>query len=555
MIYKNLKILALLIGGILLLSGCMDLQVDNPNNPDTERALASAADTEALVGSQFQEWWNQQKNYPAMTLAVMGNHKTSSWGNFGMFDLGAYPRQAFQNDPSYADRFMSSTPWSVNYAAISSSIDGIVALDTGIMFASNNDERRLRMEAFSRFIMGISYGMLANHFDKAFLVDETTDFEAIAGGTVTLDFSPYDEVLDFALAQLDEAIRLSESGAFTLEESWINGNALSNTELAMLARAYQARFIVSNARSTQERDAINWARVRDLTATVLQEDPDFFNNRHDAFTVHADGQFWWSRPHSLMQDATWTRVDYMLIGHTDTSGEFESWVNTPVTDRRQFVLTTPDARIAGQEDVFNEDGELTGEAMRTAPGTDFSYSGPAAFPAARGLWRHSMYQHFRNNEMYLNGFVGPMQHMRITELKMYHAEALLRLDQAVSQPVVDLINETRVGRGGLEPVTTADSWDDVYNAMRYEFGIETHSTAAGLDFYNDRSFGNLKGKNYGALLSGTPLHFPVPAAELSLLELAAYTFGGGGEGSAPKGISSELRDAQEAASRRYIEMK
>jgi len=544
--YINIKTIALLIGGIFLLAGCTDLQVDNPNNPDTERALASAADVEALVGSQYQQWWNVEKNYPAMTLAVMGNSKTSSWGNFGMFDLGAVPRQAFQNDPSYADRFMSSTPWSNFYTAISSASDGITALNQGINFDSNNEVRKLRMEAFSRFIMGISYGRLANHFDKAFLVDETTDFEAVAGGSITLDFSPYNEVLDYGNAFLDEAIRLSESGGFTLESGWINGNPLSSAELAMLARAYKARFIVSNARSTAERDQINWALVRDLTATVLNSNPSFFDNDHDAFTVQADGVFWWSRPHSLMQDATWTRADYMQVGRTDTSGDFESWVNTPIVDRRQFVVTSPDARIAGQEG----DG-----AQTTAPGTDFRYVGPAGFPAARGLWRYSMYQHFRNNAMYLNGFVGPMQHMRITELKMYHAEALLRLDGAVSQAVVDLINETRVGRGGLDPVTVSDSWDDVYNAMRYEFEIETHSTAAGLDFYNDRSFGNLRGKNYGALISGTPVHFPVPAGELSLLELPFYTFGGGGEGSAPRSASRAYREALEAGNRINIDQQ
>lgn len=528
------------------MAGCTDLQVDNPNNPDTERALASASDVEALVGSQYQQWWNVEKNYPAMTLAVMGNSKTSSWGNFGMFNLGAVPRQAFDNDPASADRFMSATPWSNFYTAISSASDGITALNQGINFDSNNEVRKLRMEAFSRFIMGLSYGRLANHFDKAFLVDETTDLEAVAGGSLVLDFSPYPEVLDFGNAFLDEAIRLSESGGFTLETGWINGNPLTSGELAMLARAYQARFIVGNARSTAERDQINWARVRDLTATVLNANPSFFDNDHDAFTVQADGDFWWSRLHSLMQDATWTRADYMIVGRSDTSGNFANWINTPIVDRLQFVVTSPDARIAGQEG----DG-----AQTTAPGTDFSYVGPAGFPAARGLWRYSMYQHFRNNAMYLNGFVGPMQHMRITELKMYHAEALLRLDGAVSQAVVDLINETRVGRGGLDPVTTSDSWDDVYNAMRYEFEIETHSTAAGLDFYNDRSFGNLRGKNYGALFSGTPVHFPVPAGELSLLELPFYTFGGGGEGSAPKSASREYREALEAGNRINIDQQ
>lgn len=529
------------------MAGCTDLQVDNPNNPDTARALASAADTEALVGSQYLQWWNVEKNYPAMTLAVMANSKTSSWGNFGMFNLGAVPRQAFDNDPASADRFMSSTPWSNFYTAISSASDGITALNQGIQFETNNAERQLRMEAFSRFIMGISYGRLANHFDKAFLVDEATDFEALAGGSLTLDFSPYNEVLDYGIAFLDEAIRLSESGGFTLENSWINGNPLSSAELAMLARAYKARFIVGNARSTAERDQINWALVRDLTGTVLSDNPSFFNNSNDAFTVQADGIVWWSRLHSLMQDATWTRADMMVVGRTDTSGEYQTWLGTNIVDRRQFVVTSPDARIAGQEG----DG-----AQMTAPGTDFSHVGPASFPAARGLWRYSEYQHFRNNEMYENGFVGPMQHMRITELKMYHAEALLRLGGTVTQAAVDLINETRVGRGGLDPVTVTDSFDDVYNAMRYEFEIETHSTAAGLDFYNDRSFGNLRGKNYGALFAGTPVHFPVPAGELSLLELPFYTFGGGGEGSAPKAASSRAyREALEAGNRINIDQQ
>lgn len=530
--YLTQKLLVALVGGLFLFTACQDLSVENLNNPDTERALSSASDVEALVGSQYQQWWNMEKNYPAMTLSVMANTHTASWGNFGMFDLGAFPRQAFINDPSYSDIGMSTVIWSNSYTAISSAIDGIVALEGGLQFDSQNTMRSERMDTFARFIMGISYGRLANHYDRAFLVDETTDFEAVALGTVELELVDYEEVLDMAINYLDQVISQASGQDFTLPSGWIRGNALTSDELVQLAQAYKARFIVANARSVEERDAVNWAEIRDLTEATL--DASFFDNSDAAFSVDADNNFWWSRPHSLQQDPTWHRTDMMLLGRADESGQFEEYSQLPVTDRREYILTTSDQRIAGQEDTFDDDGEQTGEAQRTARGTDFAHVGPAGFAADRGLWRFSRYHHHRNDEMYRNGFVGPMQHMRITEMTMMHAEALLRLDQAVTPTVVELINETRVGRGGLDPVTITDSWDDVYNAMRYEFEIETLSTAAGLDYYHGRSFGDIRGENYGRLLSGTPIHFPIPAGELELLERENYTFGGDAGGAAPK---------------------
>ncbi len=536
------KILTALVGGLFLLASCQDLDVTNPNNPDTERALASASDVEALVGSQYQQWWNTQKNYPAMTLSVMSNASTASWGNFGMFDLGAFPRQAFLNDPSYSDIGMSTVIWSNAYTAISSVNDGLNAIEAGITFESQNEMRRQRMEAFSRFIQGISYGLLANHYDQGFIIDENTDLEGVALGNVELEMVDYQELLATAVGFLDDAISLANSSSFTLPEGWISGNALTSGELAQLAEAYKVRFITSNARSVAERDAINWTAIRDMTDNVM--DASFFDNSEDAFTVQADGVFWWSRPHSLMQEPGWVRTDMMLIGRTDESGQFEPYANGPVLEREQFILTTSDRRVAGQEDVFNDENEQTGEAQRTSPGTDFAHIGPAPHPSARGEWRWSRYAHHRNDEMYRNGYVGPMQHMRVTEMKMMHAEALLRLNEPVILPaVVDLINETRVDRGGLDPMLVTDSFDDVWNAMRYEFEIETHATAAGLDYYHTRSWGNLRGENYGKLLEGTPIHFPVPAGELMLLELPIYTFGGSEGGAAPKGIPSDYMEA------------
>lgn len=549
----SFKLLTVLFA-VLLIAGCQDLDVKNPNNPDTASALASPEDVEALVGSQYQQWWNgTQKNYPGMTLAVMSGVSTSSWGNFGMFVLGAVPREAFINDASYADRFMSSTPWSNMYTAISAANDGLIALENAELDIAGNlgADRAARMAAFSYFIQGISYGYLANHFDRAFLVDETTDLEQVALGNIQLDLSDYNEVLAFAIDKLDKAIAASGT-SFTLPSGWIPGNPLTNTELAHLARAYKARFIVSNARTPAERDAIDWNAVGTISNQVLSANPSFFNNEHNAFTVQADGVFWWSRPHSLMQDATWHRPFYYLLGRYDQSGGFQNWLSIPVnnvdSDRREFIVDSADRRVT------QKDGDTV------VNGTDFFIASAGNFPAERGLWRRSRHHHTRNREMYLNGFVGPMQHMRITELKMYRAEALLRATPGtVSSEVVNLVNETRVNRGNLPAITTSTSWDAAFNAMRYEFHIETYATAAGLEFYNVRGWGNYKGENYGALFSGTPLMFPIPAAELELLQMEIYTFGGSAGGGAAlfgsDSPSSAVRTALEAGNKLNVTLE
>lgn len=524
---KKIKLLTLFaVVGSLLFASCTDLSVENQNAPDSQRALSDPDDLESLLGTQYLLWWNgTQKNYPGMTLAVMSGNSTSTWGNFGMFELGAVPRTAFTNNPAYADIGMASVIWSNMYAAISSVNDGLAALkdpEFG-MEAHIGAERARRMEAVGYFLQGVSYGAIANHYDQAILVDEDTDLLELAAN---LEFATYEEVLAFAVERLQMAIDVASANTFTLPASWIpleGGDALNNVELANLARAYMVRFIVSNARTPAERDAINWGNVASVANAVLTANPSFFNNSWDAFTVHADGEFWWSRTHSLMQDATWHRAFYPLIGRYDVSGRFQDWLAIPVNDvnseRREFIVDSADLRVTGR----NADGDPDG----TVIGTDFALAAAGNFPAERGMWRRSRHRAYRNIEMYQNGYVGPMQHIRRAEINMYRAEALLRQNPGtVSQGVADLINYTRVDRGGLDPITTGSSWDYAFNSMMYEFYIETYATHAGLHYYNVRSQGNYRGESYGGMWSGTMYHFPIPANELELMLMDSYTFGG-----------------------------
>jgi hypothetical protein len=526
---RYLKKLSATLFSAVLFFGCADLAVENNNNPSTEDVISSFSDVEALVSNQYLQWWNgTQKNYPGMTLSVMAEEGTSSWGNFGMWQLSRYPREAFINDPSASDRFMSSTPWSNMYTAVSGAVDGLLLIENPNIVAPSAEAEN-RMKAFANFVLGISHGFLANHFDKGFIVDEKTDRSSI-------QLSPYVDILDAAITKLDLAISQSHDGSFTsLPESWINGNAFTPAQFRRVMNSYAARFMVSNARTTAEYAQIDWQRVLNYTnAGVSDADGDFI--------VQADGELMWSRMHSLMQDATWHRASHYLIGRTDESGNFNTWLNTPIDSRDQVLFTTSDRRIAGQEAT----GNLIPKS--TVPGTDFRHAGPAAFNSARGTWYRSFYGHYRNQEMYLNGFVGPMQHLRVAEVDLMRAEALWNLNKTTNRlQVVNLINKYRVTRGGLAPITIADTDNAIFTALRYEYEIETYSTAAGLAFYRKRGWGHLPGTTevgggaWGGLPTGTVIHFPVPAAELDLLGLVYYTFGGvGNEGAAPKSSSFQV---------------
>lgn len=520
MINKKLTWTSGLLLVIILIYGCTDLSVDNHLNPDTEEALANIEDIEALVGNQFRQWvQGAHSRGPNDRLVLLGMEMTNGFSFVS--DFLKIPQQQFDNSPSYQWRAIITTPWSNLYTAISSSNDGLAATDIrGLSLGTESDTQRMR--AFAKFIQGMSYGFLANHFDQAFLVDETVDLEE-----GLLDLQPYDEVLSFALEKLDEARSIAQAHSFTLPSEWIPGNALSSEEFIKLINSYEARYILQNARTIDERNTINWQRIRELVENGIEED----------FIVQADGGVW-SNATGILQGSVY-RASYYLIARTDESGNFEDWRTSPPEDRREFRLQTADLRVAGPEDVecdlHRTDSDETCEAGTRAPGTDFRWEGSSPWPLANGGWYGSEYFYYRSNEAWENGGVGPVPYMRKAEMELYIAEALLRASEPVVDPdAVDLINNTRVGRGGLEPISVTDSFDDVWNAKRYEFDIETTATGVGMAYYHKRGLGHLRGKDWGGLIEGTPLHFPVPAEELDLLGLPYYTFGGvGGDWAAP----------------------
>ena len=181
-------------------------------------------------------------------------------------------------------------------------------------------------------------------------------------------------------------------------------------------------------------------------------------------------------------------------------------------------------------------------------GTDYACSGVVVFPAARGQYHQSNLQHIRYQHLAyrgenLPGFDGTGQDPFYTRgmNDLLWAEGLIRGGGSRAQAAT-LINNTRVTRGGLVPLTGTEGDPALLAALQYEQEIEFMGQG-GTTFFNRRRIDGLQ--------TGTPRHMPVPAKELDVLVREVYTFGGPGKpdmspGSKPGGAGqARVRSVRE----------
>ncbi len=75
-------LLALFFFGFLILQGCTtDMDIRNDNDPDTKRVMVTPNDIEELISGSFRLYWFAANGFfPANTLSVLGDVKSTSWG-------------------------------------------------------------------------------------------------------------------------------------------------------------------------------------------------------------------------------------------------------------------------------------------------------------------------------------------------------------------------------------------------------------------------------------------------------------------------------------------
>lgn len=532
-----MRLIARVASAALLLlfgaAGCSDLEVTNPNDPDREKALATAGDVESLIAGSYNAWFNGNYNYNTFGLSKASFESSAVAANFGNLDVSGIPRQALQNNSSYTDLdIVIERMWLRSYRALAAVGDGARTLDEKPELGEAlGAERESRARAWGRFVQALSHATLALYYDQAFLLDETTDL------TQPQSPVPWDQVAARAYELFDEAIAGASGATWSIPASWIGTQAdVSAAELVDLAHSFRALFRAAMPRTPS--DAVDWNAVLS----------DLDNGLSDDFMISPDyesGSFYDGAWDINGGPNGWASDTYFIIGMADQSGRYQNWLSRPVADRlpyfgatssdQPFIIETPDTRFpqgATLAEQIANPGEYYVIPTENSE-WDYGYSEHMELPG-RGTWRWSYYYYPTSFDYWFAlDFDVPL--IKMVELDLLRAEALLETGNAAgAAAIVDVtrtahgLDASGDGNGSCVPRLPDGSCGDLMEMLKWEKRLETRSQGAlfRISWYWDA-------RRWGDHYRGTPLQFPIPVSDLETLQMASYTFGGAQESSSP----------------------
>lgn len=461
----------------ILLSGCTSLEVEDLNGPDFETAYSQSATIEASAASLINRWFLTTHSYNglALPLLVAADAGTCSWGYTR--DISTEPRITYNNRASYPYSYQNSSFYMSLYSILSDANDILNILkNTELDFPASE---KARMTAVARFVQGLCLGYLGMTYDRGFVVTEETDL------TVHINVSPWKDMINESLRSLEKAIDICNTNVFTLPSEYLPGEQWNSEELGRLASSFAARILVFSARNKSDDNQTDWARVYDYSANGIEKD----------FAPLADDVLWYSIYHSYANYSGWTQTDMYVVNMMDPSMP-SRWVD----EETWFLVQNPVmSHTEGVDDrIF----------------TDYQYLSSCPFRRDRGYYHFSCYR-YKRLDQYLHTWTEPMPEFRKVENDYLLAEAAARTGRL--QEAAGIINASpRTTRGGLPPVpATAEA---VAAAIHHERMVELMSSGPGIQFFQMRK--------EDLLQAGTPLHFPIPEAQLLIMGMDYYTFGG-----------------------------
>lgn len=486
------KLGALLGGAALALAAAcsQDLNVTNPDNPDIGRALASPSDVKSLAISSVNSWYLTSNDVdPYMMLGVTADAYTGNFGNFGMRFNNLQPRIPYNNASAASDAEVARNPWDNNYANLNDANDVVRAFSKGIVLDGGAAETD-QYKSLAMFVQAATLTNIALLYDKAFVVDETFDPTKDLPQLV-----PYAQVAAAAQKKWDAVIAATAGKTYEygdavlpmagLKFSAVTLNRISNTMAALL--------LTYTPRTAAEVPGVDWAKVLQYADKGIGTGSA--GTPFD-FSVVGDNNNWYSYNAYYGDETSWVRTDLKLIHKMDP------------TVPAEYTGASTNVPPSG-----NGDKRLT---------TDYTYTGAVIGDPSRGIYMQSPYFHSRY-KFYARTSTphatGAVPYILAAESDLAKAEALVQTNGDLAL-AAQLINNTRVTRGGLAPVSATDSKQTLLDAITYEREVETLSTD-GFTFFQLRHVDDLR--------DGTVRHLPIPAKELETLQLPIYTFGGVGQ--------------------------
>jgi hypothetical protein len=562
-------------GALLLVVGCEDLAVENPNAPDNRRILSDPSAVEAVAAGALRSWFNAWEGLRGTgPLSAQARTYTSSWNNahmnfYSSVDNPGNPAaegynptamwnrntRSWQNDPARDERVEIEWFWSGGnnewlgdvwpgfYAGLSSAADALRAIRNDKLVIRNAADTK-RAETVAALGRGLALMAIALNYDKGYNIDENTDLAA-------LQYSNRKEMRDAAVAAFQTVIDNAKTNTFTTDASWTNGRSYSNDQIARFASTLAALTLAYYPRDAAENAQVNWAQVATYASGGMSTGAAF------DFVAVGDGCIAWCPEilgwhNDLGSGRVSTRVAHLM---------------DPATQRDPWPLSgnpRPNSADKRLGDGSFGTGSLTGSRATppktTAAGTDFAWSPSAPFRPDRGQYHQSNIGHIRYDESgnhdgnAIIGAYGPSPAISATQSDLIWAEALLRQSTPNAGLAATLIDKTRVGRGGLPSsavavgigsdadgpcMSTGVKATDgtpcsLWSMLLYEKEVELLGLGAS-PFYEQRRLpfiatcGNTapcNGRHVAGLLPGTPREMPVPAKELEVKGEALYTFGG-----------------------------
>jgi hypothetical protein len=336
-----------------------DLEVTNPNNPDIDRALASAEDVKNIAISTINSWYLVSTDYdPAMVFEVTADALTGNFGNFGMRFNNVEPRIPYGNSSAGADRRTAERPWDGNYGTLGAANDALKAFAGGIVIpgGASETEKYKHLAQFSQALSLMNLGLI---FDKAFVVDESFD---VSSGTKP-ELKPYKEVTAAALAKWDALIAGTAGKSHSYDPSVLpmSVGPLTSARINRLANTFAAATMAYSSRTAAEAATVNWGKVAEYAEKGIGT-----GSAGAPFDMVVIGDFnnWYSYINYYGNEPSWTRVDLRLINMMDPSQPRRF---TGTADIKAPATTNVDARLA----------------------TDFRFHGAVIGDPARGVYMQS----------------------------------------------------------------------------------------------------------------------------------------------------------------------
>lgn len=460
---------------LLAVAACNSLEVNNPNDPDAERALSDPQAIEGLTAGAMQTWFNMYTNLQtAGVLSTQARSYSSSWNNGWLnyhsgVDIAATDTvtspatwsragRGWQNDPSASVRTSVEAFWSGGkdengidrpgfYAALGAANQTLKAIRTNNVVIGNAANTK-RAETMAVLMQGASLMVIALHYDKGYIVDENTD-------PATLTYSDRKAVRDAAITKLQEARTLALANPFTTDAAWANGVTYTNTDVARIASTMSAMTLAYYPRDDSENAAVNWAQVATYASTGMSTGSSPVN-----WMAMADGYVNWVSElmywfNGIDGGRVSTRVAHFMDPKTQVDpyrlGVGSAQPNS--VDRRMGDGTFGDASmVAG----------FTSIPKTANGGSDFAYLRQGqVFRPDRGYYHQSNVGHVRydasgtQDPSDVYGAYGAMPAISAIQNDLIWAEALIRQGGAANlTAAANLIDKTRVGRGGLSSALT-----------------------------------------------------------------------------------------------------